>query len=123
RMEGYTILGDVKAPAPTRSSGRRRAAIIASFSARRRPREEFPMPDEAPNPEAEDLPSFKIEQARSGRSKCKGCRRPIQKDKVRIGIRIEGPFGPGYLWHHLSCAMRRRPEDVERAYAERAWEE
>lgn len=81
------------------------------------------MSDEAPNPEAEDLPPFKIEKARSGRSKCKGCRRPIQKEKVRIGILIEGPFGPGYLWHHLSCAMRRRPEDVEQAYAEKAWEE
>lgn len=81
------------------------------------------MTDDAPNPEAEDLPPFKVEKARSGRSKCKGCKRPIQKDKVRIGIMIEGPFGPGYLWHHLSCAMRRRPEDVEQAYADQVWEE
>lgn len=81
------------------------------------------MPDDAPTPEAEDLPPFKIERARSGRSKCKGCRRPIQKDKVRIGILIEGPFGPGYLWHHLTCAMRRRPEDVEQAYAGKCWDE
>jgi len=81
------------------------------------------MAEDAPHPDEEDLPPFKIEKARSGRSKCKGCRRPIQKDKVRIGILIEGPFGPGYLWNHLGCAMRHRPDDVEQAYADEIWEE
>lgn len=69
----------------------------------------------------EEQPPFKIEKARSGRAKCKTCRRAIQKEKLRIGVLIQGPFGPGYLWHHLSCAARKRPDDVEQAYAERCW--
>ncbi|HVS10300.1 MAG TPA: hypothetical protein VMS76_10540 [Planctomycetota bacterium] len=34
---------------------------------------------------------------------------------------MEGPFGRGYLWHHLACAARTRPEDLAEAYARRAW--
>ncbi len=76
------------------------------------------MSDDAPMAdESEDQPPHKIEKARSGRSKCKTCRRAIQKDKLRLGILIQGPFGPGYLWHHLACAARKRIEDVEEAYA------
>lgn len=70
-----------------------------------------------------DLPPYRIESARSSRSRCKTCRRPIQQGKLRIGVRIEGPFGPGFLWHHLTCAARRRIDDVEQAYAQRAWDE
>ncbi|MFH0944181.1 MAG: hypothetical protein V2A76_03200 [Planctomycetota bacterium] len=82
------------------------------------------MPDDVSVPAEEmDLPAYKIEMARSGRSKCKTCRRPIQKEKLRIGVLIQGPFGPGYLWHHLTCAARRRLEDVEAAYAALAWPE
>jgi len=82
------------------------------------------MSDDAPQPVSpsntdgdEDKPPYLIEQARSGRSKCKACKRTIQKDKPRFGLLIEGPFGPGYLWHHLTCAARRRFADVEEAYA------
>jgi len=76
------------------------------------------MSDDTPAPdEALDLPAQKIERARSGRSKCKTCRRAIQKDKLRLGVLIQGPFGPGYLWHHLNCAAKRRFEDVLEAYA------
>ena len=82
------------------------------------------MPDDIPDPTEEtELPAYKIEKARSGRSKCKTCRRAIQKEKLRLGILIEGPFGPGYLWHHLTCAARRRIGDVEEAYASEAWPE
>jgi hypothetical protein len=77
------------------------------------------MSDE-PQPE-ESLPPHLIEGARSSRSKCKACRRKIDKGALRLGVLIEGPYGTGYLWHHLTCAARRRPDDVEQAYADEAW--
>ena len=69
------------------------------------------------------LPPYVIEGARSGRSKCKTCRRAIPKGSLRIGFFIEGPFGTGYLWHHLTCAARRHFERVEEAYGLEAWKE
>jgi hypothetical protein len=62
-----------------------------------------------------------IEGARSSRAKCKTCRRAIEKGTLRIGLLIEGPYGTGYLWHHLRCAARRQFERVEEAYAHEAW--
>lgn len=75
------------------------------------------------DPVEEELAPYKIEGARSSRSKCKTCRRSIDKGLLRLGILIEGPFGTGYLWHHLTCAAKRRPEDVEDAYKEQCWED
>lgn len=75
-----------------------------------------------PEPEGEpELPPFIIEGARSARAKCKTCRRTIDRGVLRLGVRIEGPFGAGHLWHHLKCAARRRFEEVEQAYAVEAW--
>jgi len=74
----------------------------------------------APEPE---LAPYQIEAARSSRSKCRTCRRKIEKGKLRLGILLEGPFGTGYLWHHLACAARQRLEDVEAAYAQKAFGE
>lgn len=71
----------------------------------------------------EQLPPHCIEGARSSRSSCKGCRKKIEKGTLRLGVLIEGPFGTGYLWFHLKCAAKRRLEDVEAAYASRAWAE
>jgi len=71
----------------------------------------------------EQLPPYIIEGARSSRSKCKTCRRKINKGALRIGVLIEGPYGTGYLWHHLTCAARRRIEQVEEAYGLEAWKE
>ena len=71
----------------------------------------------APEPE---LAPYMIEAARSSRAKCRTCKRKIEKGKLRLGILLEGPFGTGYLWHHLTCAARRRIEDVEAAYAQKA---
>ena len=68
--------------------------------------------------EEEQLAPFKLEAARSSRSKCRTCRRSIEKGKLRLGILLEGPYGTGYLWHHLNCAARRRWEDVEAAWAD-----
>lgn len=70
----------------------------------------------------EELPPYVIEGARSSRSRCKTCRRKIDKGALRIGMLIEGPYGTGYLWHHLRCAARRQLDRVEEAYAARAWE-
>ena len=72
--------------------------------------------------EGEQLAPYKLEGARSSRSSCKTCRRKIEKGTLRLGILIEGPFGQGYLWHHLRCAAKRRIEDVEQAYQEECWE-
>ena len=74
-------------------------------------------------PEEEELDPFKIEPARSSRSRCKTCKRKIDKDILRIGILIEGPFGTGYLWHHLKCAAKRNFEAVEEAYEQKLYPE
>ncbi len=74
-------------------------------------------PDDQPRATEPELPPYKIEGARSSRSKCKSCKKPIQKDAVRLGILIDGPFGQGYLWHHLKCAAKRQADHVEEAYA------
>ncbi len=80
------------------------------------------MADENPTEEPELAP-HKIEPSRSNRSRCRSCRRTIDKGALRLGVMIEGPFGQGYLWHHLSCAAKRRFEDVEEAYQAQAWEQ
>ena len=76
---------------------------------------------EDPQTPEEQLPTYVIEGARSNRSKCKTCRRKIDKGALRIGILIEGPYGTGYLWHHINCAARRHYERVEEAYEMEAW--
>lgn len=79
--------------------------------------------DDAREPAAEEpeLAAYVIEGARSSRSRCKTCRRKIEAGKLRLGVLIEGPFGTGYLWHHLTCAAKRQLERVEEAYAAEAW--
>ena len=80
------------------------------------------MTDETqPEPEVEQ-PPYMIEGARSSRSKCKTCRKPILKDTLRLGILVEGPFGTGYMWHHIKCAGKAQYEKVEEAYQLKAWE-
>lgn len=84
------------------------------------PAPDEPVPDE---PVEEELAPYRIEGARSSRSKCKTCKRAIDKGLLRLGVLIEGPFGTGYLWHHLTCAAKRRPDDVEEAYRAECWDE
>lgn len=79
-----------------------------------------PSPAE-PEPEPE-LPPYVIEGARSGRSRCKSCRKTIDKDTLRFGVLVEGPYGLGHMWHHLNCAAKRMAAKVEEAYTMRAWE-
>jgi hypothetical protein len=85
-----------------------------------RPGEE--MSDEG-KPLEKKLPSYVIEGARSARSRCRTCRRRINKDALRLGILIEGPYGTGYLWHHLKCAARGQFPRLEEAYGLEAWRE
>ncbi len=73
-------------------------------------------PAEAPQP------AYMIEGARSSRSKCKTCRKAIDKGTLRLGILVEGPFGTGYMWHHLRCAARSQFAKVEEAYEIEAWQ-
>jgi len=73
--------------------------------------------------EQPELAPYMIEEARSSRSRCRSCRTKIDKGKLRLGILLEGPYGTGYLWHHLTCAAKRKLEDVEAAYEQRAWTE
>lgn len=82
-----------------------------------------PQPPAAATPPAPELAPYVIEGARSSRAKCKTCRKKIDKAVLRIGVLIEGPYGVGYLWHHLTCAAKRRLEDVEEAYEREAWNE
>jgi DNA-binding transcriptional regulator YdaS (Cro superfamily) len=52
-----------------------------------------------------------IEAATSGRAKCKGCKKPIDKGELRYGHEVEGNFdGAMTFWYHLPCAVTHRPE-------------
>lgn len=53
-----------------------------------------------------------IEQAASGRSRCRGCGGKIPKHDLRFGERGPNAFGEGdmTLWFHPACAAYKRPE-------------
>jgi hypothetical protein len=55
-----------------------------------------------------------FEPAPSGRAKCRGCGRPVEKGALRFGERIPNPFAEGEttLWFHPLCAAYKRPEAV-----------
>jgi hypothetical protein len=76
--------------------------------------DESKAPSASENPEP--LAPYLIELARSGRSKCKVCRKAIDKGVPRIGVLLEGPYGTGYLWHHIACLAKRDLAKVEEAY-------
>ena len=50
--------------------------------------------------------AMKLEKARSGRSKCRCCRRTIMKDEVRLGIVVYNPH-KSHHWYHVTkeCAV------------------
>ncbi|MEZ5976233.1 MAG: hypothetical protein R3F17_00530 [Planctomycetota bacterium] len=74
-----------------------------------------------PNEDIAELPAYKIEGARSSRSKCKNCRKAIEQDTLRLGVLVDGRFGAGYMWYHLNCAARQMYEKVAEAYEQEAW--
>jgi Poly(ADP-ribose) polymerase and DNA-Ligase Zn-finger region len=55
-----------------------------------------------------------IESASSGRAKCRGCARQIQRGELRFGERLPNPFAEGEMmvWFHLICAAYKRPEQL-----------
>lgn len=63
-----------------------------------------------------------FEPASSGRSKCRGCGRPILRGELRFGERLPNPFGDAEmtLWFHPECAAYKRPEPLLQALAETA---
>ncbi|MGE5096530.1 MAG: hypothetical protein ACM3SO_15435 [Betaproteobacteria bacterium] len=62
-----------------------------------------------------------FEPAASGRSKCRGCGRVLQRGELRFGERLPNPFAEGTeltLWFHPLCAAYKRPEAMMQALAE-----
>ena len=61
-----------------------------------------------------------FEPAPTGRAKCRGCKRPIEKGELRFGERIPNPFAEGEttLWFHPMCAAYKRPEAMLEALAQ-----
>ena len=61
-----------------------------------------------------------FEPAASGRSKCRGCSRPIAKGDLRFGERLPNPFADGEMtiWFHPLCAAWKRPEALLQGLAE-----
>jgi len=53
-----------------------------------------------------------FEPASSGRSKCRGCGRVIERGALRFGERLPNPFADGEMtvWFHPLCAAYKRPE-------------
>jgi hypothetical protein len=76
--------------------------------------------DVPPEPEEEMAP-YIIEAARSSRSKCRGCRKKIEKGKARVGVLVDGFYGPGYSWNHVKCLARKDISKVEEAYELVSW--
>jgi hypothetical protein len=61
-----------------------------------------------------------FEPASSGRAKCRGCGRTIQRGELRFGERLPNPFADGEMtvWFHPACAAYKRPEPVLQALDE-----
>jgi hypothetical protein len=56
-----------------------------------------------------------IEEAPSGRAKCRACQNKIAKGELRFGEKVPNPFGEGEASHyyHLICAADRRPNEFK----------
>jgi hypothetical protein len=55
-----------------------------------------------------------IQPASTGRSKCRGCARPIAAKTLRFGEALPSSYGEGesLFWFHLPCAACMRPEKL-----------
>jgi poly [ADP-ribose] polymerase len=59
-----------------------------------------------------------IEEAKSGRARCRTCREPIGKGELRFGEETINAFSDGdmtYMWHHLACAAKKKPKELKTA--------
>lgn len=62
-----------------------------------------------------------IEQAKSGRAKCRKCKEKIAKDELRFGHEVANAFDAGEMthqWYHLECAGTKAPLDLASALDE-----
>lgn len=62
-----------------------------------------------------------VEEAKSGRSKCRGCGEAIAKGEPRFGEVMPNPFADDAdmtLWFHVACGAMRRPESFETVLGE-----
>lgn len=62
-----------------------------------------------------------IEPAKSGRAKCRSCKKAIEKGSLRLGEEILDPFGSGgttHVWHHVDCAAEKKPDELKAAIAD-----
>lgn len=50
-------------------------------------------------------PSYLVEIAKSGQALCKKCDTKIEKKNLRIGVIIEGEWGPYTKYQHLHCCI------------------
>ena len=55
-----------------------------------------------------------IEEAKSGRARCRGCRKNIDKGELRYGEEAPNQFGDGTAmqWLHLLCAAKKHPREM-----------
>lgn len=66
-----------------------------------------------------------IEPAKSGRAKCRSCKKAIEKGALRLGEETLDPFGSGgttHVWHHVECAAEKKPDELKAAMADFAGE-
>ena len=63
-----------------------------------------------------------FEPSASGRSKCRGCGRALERGEIRFGERLPNPYGDGEmtLWFHPLCAAYKRPQPMLDALAHSA---
>eukprot|EP01087_Luapelamoeba_hula_P005895 TRINITY_DN1594_c2_g1_i2.p1 TRINITY_DN1594_c2_g1~~TRINITY_DN1594_c2_g1_i2.p1 ORF type:complete len:1110 (+),score=268.26 TRINITY_DN1594_c2_g1_i2:108-3437(+) len=61
---------------------------------------------------------FRVEYAKSNRSKCVYCKTNIEKDTMRIGIKEQSTKfdGETYVWHHITCFFEKRPNVTSVSY-------
>ncbi|XP_024981698.1 poly [ADP-ribose] polymerase 1 [Cynara cardunculus var. scolymus] len=52
---------------------------------------------------------WKAEYAKSGRSSCKACKKPIDKETLRLGKMIPATQFDGFMpmWHHAECILKK----------------
>jgi len=63
-----------------------------------------------------------IEEAKSGRAKCRKCKSAIAKGDLRFGHEVVNAFSPDgemtHQWYHLGCAAEKLPVELGQAVAE-----
>ena len=54
-----------------------------------------------------------LEEAKTGRSKCRTCRQGIAKGELRFGEPAPNPYSETgemtLIWHHPLCAAKKKP--------------